>query len=388
MGLGSGNNKLSTCYNEFYQCASSNTGNLLFNYALETLVSLAGTDVRWSTPAEKINAEGHSLLIPMANNIGAHTDLGKSGPKLSGVNVHKTVMGLGAQFQLNQDFEEAFAKIPSSSKQWLIDLCNSSSVPNVSVRGKLTHKVFEKLGVGNKAIPLGCPSHFLSSDKLLGTTISKRVALLDASNFRHGVAVTAGNPAIANLGKLEQFLISTINCFGGKYIVQHPKDLICLTEGWYSELTDEEIANVSRMFFHDAPVDTMKYWFKRFAITYRSIPQWYSDISKYDIVVGTRIHGCQIGLQAGVPSICLHIDSRTKELCETMHIPTLPAKEFQKAPSMALIVDTLKKWDWEFYDQNRHQLARQTFEFVKQNGLSPSEHFSALVAGGESLIQA
>lgn len=388
MGLGSGNNKLSTCYSEFYQCASSNTGNLLFNYALETLVSLAGTDVRWSTSADKINAEGHNLLIPMANNIGAHTDLGKSGPKLDGVNVQKTVMGLGAQFQLNQDFEEAFAKIPSSSKQWLIDLCNSSSVPNVSVRGKLTHRVFEKLGIGEKAIPLGCPSHFLSSDKMLGDTISKRIALLDADNFRHGVAVTAGNPAIANLGELEQFLISTINRFGGKYIVQHPKDLICLTEGWYSELTDEEIKKVSKMFFQDAPIDTMKYWFKRFATTYRSIPQWFSDISKYDVVVGTRIHGCQIGLQAGVPSVCLHIDSRTKELCETMHIPTLPAKEFQKAPSMELIVDTLKKWDWKCFDENRNDLAHKTYDFVKLNGLSPSNHFSKLVSGARSSVAA
>ena len=231
MGLGSGNNKLVTDYKSLFSSASSNTGNLLFNYALETLIVLDGTNVRWSTPAEKINNDGHTLLIPMANNIGKHMDLGFSGPKLDGVNVHTTVMGLGAQFPLNSDFDTVFNEIPEASKAWLRNLCDSSAVPNVSVRGKLTHKVFEKLGLGDKAIPLGCPSHFLSSNKELGATIKARAAALDTKNIKNGITVTAGNPAIANLVKLEQFLIGLINQYGGRYIVQHPKDLICLAEG-------------------------------------------------------------------------------------------------------------------------------------------------------------
>lgn len=84
MGLGSGNNKLVNSYKTLYEAASSNTGNLLFNFALENLIELAGTDIRWSTPADKINQDGHDLLIPMANNIGKHMDLMKSGPKLEG----------------------------------------------------------------------------------------------------------------------------------------------------------------------------------------------------------------------------------------------------------------------------------------------------------------
>ena len=41
--------------------------------------------------------------------------------------------------------------------------------------------------------------------------------------------------------------------------------------------------------------------------------------------IGTRIHGTIAGLLASVPSLCVTIDSRTSELCKTMHIPSVSA---------------------------------------------------------------
>lgn len=380
MGLGSGNNKLVTNYKELYLSASSNTGNLLFNFALEQLIELSGTDVRWSTPAEKINQMGESLLIPMANNIGRHMDLEKSGPKIKDVEVPVVVMGLGAQFPLDADFDQAFNLIPDTSKAWLETLCSKSNKANVSVRGKLTHRVFEKLGLGHKAVPLGCPSHFLSSNKNLGQLLQEKSKSLLQNGIENKIGITAGNPAIANLVKLEQFLIEQINNFGGMYIVQHPKDLICLAENWLTDLTEDEINTVQERFFPDVSSSQMHQWFRSYAHTYVSIPQWYRDISKTDFVTGTRIHGCQIALQAGVPAVCLHIDSRTKELCETMQIPTIPARDFQKAPSMDQLLELVATWDWEQYNANRMDLAKKTRQFVEDNGLSPSSHFKSLVS--------
>ncbi|MCL2926474.1 MAG: polysaccharide pyruvyl transferase family protein [Trichodesmium sp. MAG_R01] len=40
-----------------------------------------------------------------------------------------------------------------------------------------------------------------------------------------------------------------------------------------------------------------------------------------NLMIGTRIHGTILGLMAGLPSMCLVIDSRTYELCEQMRIP-------------------------------------------------------------------
>lgn len=43
--------------------------------------------------------------------------------------------------------------------------------------------------------------------------------------------------------------------------------------------------------------------------------------------IGTRIHGVIAGLITSVPSMCITIDSRTKELCKTMHIPSVSVSE-------------------------------------------------------------
>ncbi|GGW92547.1 polysaccharide pyruvyl transferase family protein [Alteromonas halophila] len=378
MGLGSGNNQLVTGYNELVRAASGNTGNLLFNYTLEQLIELDGADVKWSTPADTLNSAGHTLLLPMANNIGKHMDLMKSGPKLEGVNVHAVAMGLGAQFQLSDDFDTSFEKIPDASKAWLKLLCERSDVANVSVRGDLTHKVFERLGLGDKAVPLGCPSHFLSNNKQLGQLLKSKSQALTPT-LKNGVTVTAGNPAIKNLAKLEQFLIGLINTHGGRYVVQSPKNLICLAENWLDDVSEADVEDVRDAFFPGDATPSMHNWFRQHATTYLSIPQWFSDISKADFVVGTRIHGCQIALQAGVPAVCLHIDSRTKELCETMQIPTLHARDFQRNPSLETLLDTVQNWDWDAYDDNRLNLARRTFDFVTQNGLTPSKKFAALL---------
>ena len=48
---------------------------------------------------------------------------------------------------------------------------------------------------------------------------------------------------------------------------------------------------------------------------------WKDIISKYDFIIGTRIHGSIIALSSGIPTLLLVIDSRTYELAEIFKIP-------------------------------------------------------------------
>jgi len=213
----------------------------------------------------------------------------------------------------------------------------------------------------------------------LGNQLSAKCDQLSVKGFKNGIGVTAGNPDIKNLFKLERFLLTLIDQHGGIYAVQNPKALICIAEGWTTELQTDEIENVRSGFFPELSQDEMKSWMMRFARTYISVPQWFSDIRKKDFVIGTRIHGCQVALQAGVPTVCLYIDSRTKELCDTMHVPCIKAQEFQNNPSVETIIETLKGWDWKRYDENRMALCRETLSFIESNGLKASRHFKQLV---------
>ena len=154
---------------------------------------------------------------------------------------------------------------------------------------------------------------------------------------------------------------------------------MCVAENWLEELQPEEIEHVRENYFPDMSVQQMSNWMSQYAKTYVSVPQWFSDMSKKDVVTGTRIHGCQLALQAGVPTVCLYLDSRTKELCDTMQVPCIDAFSFQKDPSVERIIDKLQSWDWDYYDQNRMSLCRKTMKFIELNGLTPTSHFKTLV---------
>ncbi len=143
MGLGSGNNETVSTYHEFTVAASSNSGNLLFNYALEKIVTLTPVKYKWSTQSKVINDAGHNLLIPMANNIGSHTDISLSGPKVDGVKVNAVVMGIGAQFSLTDDIAQASKKVPQGTKEWLSKVAKMSKEVNISVRGKSSKAHFD-----------------------------------------------------------------------------------------------------------------------------------------------------------------------------------------------------------------------------------------------------
>lgn len=369
MGLGSGKNQAVEGYNHLVKCVSTNTGNLLFNFAIENLIKFTEADIRWATPSSIINSEESPLVLPMANNVGPHTDLSVSGPKLSGVTVHKTVMGLGAQFPVNiTDASAAAEKVPEGTVAWLRLVTQNSAVPNISVRGKFTKDVLTTLGFGDYVVPLGCPSHFINKKKHLGEILKSKSDLL-TPELKNGVVVAAGNTGIKNLNALERFLIEQINIFGGKYIVQHPKTLICLSQRWEEELDAAEIDETNTNFFPNLSLEEMLAWFSKNSFTYSSVPQWMLDIAKHDIAIGTRIHGIQAAIQSEVPAVCLYMDSRTKELCETMKIPCMSAHQFQKEPSISEVISLLKSWDWESYDENRLELSRKTTSFLKENSL-------------------
>ncbi len=370
MGLGSGKNQVVTDYNHLVRCVSSNTGNLLFNFAVENIIHFTQADIRWAHPAEEINREKTPLLLPMANNIGPHMDVLKSGPRLEGVNVHKTVMGLGAQFPLAiTDPKIAAEKVPAGTKQWLDTLVSDSNVANISVRGAFTKQVLAELGIEQYVVPLGCPSHFINPNPRLGELLAAKSEAL-SYGLPNGIAIAAGNPGIKNLNALERFLIGLIDEFSGKYIVQHPKSLICLSQLWKDAIEPEELNAVNRDYFPNKTPEEMLSWFAKNSTTYVSVPQWFMDISKYSMCLGTRIHGVQAAIQSGVPAVCLYIDSRTKELCETMQIPKISAHEFQRQPSLEHVINTLKKWDWESYENNRLRLAKETEAFIRDNGLT------------------
>lgn len=371
MGLGT-SEAIPDDINSLRSSYSLNTGNLLFNYAAKLLCDLAPGKLSWGSQPNVINKSCKGLLIPMANHLGEHVDLGLTGPRLNNLEIPVVIFGIGVESKLGKDPE-----LPQGTKDWIssVGKLKASAAPNISTRGLSSTLTIQKNTPSVDSIPLGCPSYLINRNPDIGARISERVKSIDLSDT--AIAVSAGNPHKRDLNAVEHKLISLVEETNGVYIVQHPKILLELSLGYSTVENESELARSS--FFPKHTTTEMRKWLKRYSRVYISVSQWFTDIRRYDIHVGTRIHGSQAAIQAGIPSVCLYIDSRTEELCKQMHIPHAPALEFLEDLSIESLVDICRSWDWDEYDRQRIQTAVQTNRFLVDNGVSPSRHLLRLL---------
>lgn len=99
------------------------------------------------------------------------------------------------------------------------------------------------------------------------------------------------------------------------------------------------------------------------------VNEWIHFLSKYDFVCGTRIHGCVAGILAGVPSMVLTIDSRTKELAETLNIPSMDGNAFDPK-RCAEYYDSI---DTAAFNKNYAMLYGNFLEFLRENQIDVSQ---------------
>ena len=113
-------------------------------------------------------------------------------------------------------------------------------------------------------------------------------------------------------------------------------------------------------------------WSVRYGNIFFNVQNWIEHLARYDFVIGTRIHGTILGLQAGVPSVCIAHDSRTLELCQTMKIPYVLAADVPDGIAYDHLVSYFNFDPCEF-DRNRRALCRTYVEFLKNNRLNPAD---------------
>ena len=104
---------------------------------------------------------------------------------------------------------------------------------------------------------------------------------------------------------------------------------------------------------------------------------------QFDFVVGTRIHGTVLGLQAGVPSLCVVHDMRMLELCETLKVPHVRADDIAEGISREELLP-LFDFDAAAFDRNRQQLCARYVAFLKGNGLPVVDWLERLATEGDA----
>ncbi len=351
---------------EFNQAVGGNSGNLAFVLGTNLVVDNPKTRVGWPWPVEQIKSRVDHIVVCCANQIGAHVELSNWANRLAQFDLPVTLIGLGAQ----TPNYEADIEIPDGTKQFLevVSKLNAGSTSNIGVRGKYTQGVLQSIGVDS--IVTGCPSMFISPDVSLGRTIAAN----SITEKKPRLAVAAGNPYHVATAPLERILIEIVEQSQGSYIVQHPTQLIALALSRFNEKEHAALQHLTTIYGGRFDVPGLIKWFRRNAYVFCDPLGWMDFLRHHDGVLGPRYHGIALGVQAGVPSLAVHMDNRTRELADTSCIKSISAEEF----SLYSHEDIIKYISWskaegDAFDANRRKLANITYNFVKSNKLNPSD---------------
>lgn len=328
--------------------------------------------VSWYADPAAINARGDIGILPCANQLGPHVNYAKLGDSFQQVDRPLVALGLGAQG--NATYND-LPDVPEGTLRWVQAIADRapSDKPNIGVRGPFTLKVLDRYGLADRAVVLGCPTLFLNPDPELGRKVAARI---NGSFDR--IAIAGGHQDWTHLSRLEQSLTRLMTATDGVYVVQSPKEMVAMGRGDIDGLSDKALGYLRDYTAPELTITEFKRWARRHARAFFDIPAWMEYLRRFDLVIGPRIHGVMLGLQAGVPSLCIAHDSRTREMCETMMVPFVMAQDVVGGISRARLQEILA-FDGVAFDQNRQQLGMKTGAFLGDNGLSVAPAFADLL---------
>ena len=350
-----------------------NSGNLAFRYAVASHIGGRGpTYLGWETSPEAMRAAGDVIVMPLANQLGKHTDLGAWARRLEQFNLPVIGVGLGVQAAAT----ETDVELTPGTRSWLDTLVRLAPTPgpNIGARGTYTKDQIARLGHISAAVSIGCPSNFINS--------SEDIAASVAQGFQRKperIAVTAGIPYIPALASIEQDLADIVVATGGSYIVQHGLEMLQIARNEF-HIMSQRVLEECRAYIRPAlTTEEFKTWCRRYAVGFYDVRAWMDALRQFDFVVGTRFHGVMLAIQAGVPAGCIAHDSRTQEMCETMGVPVRHHREINHALTKDNVMD-LFQFDPQQYREIRLQLCKSYVGILKSADIELSPGLARLYA--------
>ena len=342
-----------------YRAVDHNCGNLAFTHAIHAHLGGELPTTGWYGPYDR----GDIAVFPAANQLGAHwAATPHLAQRFQEAGVPIVMIGLGAQ----SNVDRAIPAVSPRTVEWLrvVAAQAGSASPNIGVRGAFTLDVLGHLGLGAHATIVGCPSFFLNPNPLLGAQIARNLRSPDR------IAVGAGDPGWRHLRRIEASLGRLVQRTNGSYIGQTPLQMMQLGRGQARSIDRKWLKRCRDYVRPDMALKDFVDWSVRHAQAFFDIHAWIEHCKRFDFVVGTRIHGTLLGLQAGVPSLCVVHDSRTLELCETLKVPHVLARDVSDGIEYD---DLLRHFQFNAaeFDANRRMLCRRYVAFLRSNKLAP-----------------
>ena len=358
---------------DLYRRVGNNTGNLAFVTAIADQIASETYFFGWNASPEAL-APIDIVVIPCANQFGAHTDLGWLADVLLAADKPVLAVGLGAQAAS----DEVSIMPTEGTLRWvraLEELCIGDA-PNILVRGEYTQKQLAAHGIMSTDV-IGCPSMFLSARPKLGQDLARRQPSSDPVR----VATLAGNSSWEGMAGVDQLMLEVAagSTQGLPWVIQEQPELIDLTRG--RDVHPDTLARLTSHYAPRMPPAVFGAWVRANGAAFFDIEGWQEHMLRFDAVVGPRFHGAMLAMQIGTPAVVVGHDSRTQELCETMSVPLVSASDVVEQGIEAAWA-TLRQFDGAAFDQSRRRLAGRYVDSLRGHGIDIA-HPLALLASEE-----
>ncbi|GAB5380423.1 MAG: hypothetical protein Alis3KO_25630 [Aliiglaciecola sp.] len=365
--------KAKSTLDSFNQCGK-NTGNLAFWHAMNEHIAGDKEFFGWTFDPEYLKSNFDVIVFPAANQLNPDWDLGGFAELLEKAQLPILICGLGAQAASTQEA----LNFKKGTKRF-IDVV-SERATKIGVRGNYTAQALLDNGIENIEV-IGCPSNFISENTSLGQDCEKSLA--DLAEVRSVVL------NIDMIPRLESKLKTMFSWSLGRsaaFINQAPVELIemsCLSNTKFNPHVFYR--------FHQllAPSVSPKFFEliveKQFSAHF-DVKSWMRHISKFDLSIGTRLHGNILAMQSGVPSVLMPHDSRTDELSNTLILPRYSLNAISSNTSLEEVVSEVQ-FDGISYDKNRTELASRYLQIIVETGLKPSNQLKNLTNSGKSIFE-
>ena len=357
---------------DLYQIVGHNCGNLAFVHAIDA--HLGGNIPRsgWRQAPQLIEEGCDLAVFAAANQLGRHFDATGAIRYFKEITVPIVVIGLGAHYDLGG----TNPNIPARTVSWVRWLASRgpNGEPNIGVRGPYSMEALRKLGLDSHATIIGCPSMFINPAPTLGSDIARRL------RPPRRVAVIAGHQRWCHLRHLEASLGRMVVRTNGSYIGQGAYDMMRLTRGEARQMNKAILRQCRDYVCPSMKLQDFVDWSTKYGSIFFDVRNWIEHLKRFDFVIGTRIHGVILGLQAGVPSMCIVHDIRTLELCQTLMVPHVLAHDVLDGIGQDELLSHFA-FDPHGFDRNRRTLCCAYLDFLRYNQLMPAKWIEALGIG-------
>lgn len=313
---------------------SINSGNIVFSYSLANTIKCDNiTSDEFHNDIVNGTTSYDNIVVRNFITINQNTDLTYFNGMLR-IFKDKPIVPISLGIQCS-DYDPTF-KLTASAETVLKEIAERAII---GCRGEYTASILNKHGIKNTRV-IGCPSLYL------GANYNRRVVKKD---FKDVKKVLSNWRTITNRVADNTFEAPIL-----KWLKDNTNVFIEQTRCY----ANEEIRTTTLNGLKDFLLRNRKYFF--------IFEDWYNFARGYDFSIGARFHGNVVPVLAGVPSLFMYSDSRTKEMTDYFELPTLKFTDFDPSKPLEYYYDLA---DYSNFNKNYPKKLDNFIQFCIDNGL-------------------